>query len=146
MKLGKKAQYAILFVLYLARAGRARTSDAAGGLGLSTHFLEQVARKLRQAGVIKSVRGPGGGYELLGSPTVGAIMQAVAVQPLLTSAESSQCATSAAPEYRALGEIVGNISRAIGTELRTDASKVVRDLSVSEGKLLDSVNSQSTVQ
>lgn len=30
---------------------------------ISIHFLEQVARDLRVAGLIKSVRGPGGGYK-----------------------------------------------------------------------------------
>src|SRR5688572_10633985 len=32
--------------------------------GEQIHFLEQVARKLRVAGLVRSVRGPGGGYVL----------------------------------------------------------------------------------
>lgn len=121
MKLGKKAQYAILLVLYLARTGRARTVDAAESLSLSSHFLEQVARKLRQAGIIKSVRGPGGGYELLINPSVGQILESVSVQPVLTPSESAFCATSNSPEYRLLGEIAGNISKAISNELKSPA-------------------------
>ena len=32
--------------------------------GLSRHFLEQVARKMRIGGIIQSKRGPGGGYQM----------------------------------------------------------------------------------
>jgi len=117
MKLGKKAQYAILLVLYLARTGRARTVDAAVALSLSTHFLEQVARKLRQAGILRSVRGPGGGYELESTPTVGAILDAVQVLPVLTKDEARQYAESVNPEKRILGEIAGAISSGIAVNL-----------------------------
>ena len=35
---------------------------------LSTHYLEQLFVKLRRAGLVKSVRGPAGGYRLAKSP------------------------------------------------------------------------------
>lgn len=65
MNLTKEAEYAILFCMYLSRAGRATVGAAAENLHLSKSFLEQVSRKLRLSSMITSVRGPGGGYELI---------------------------------------------------------------------------------
>ncbi len=36
---------------------------------VSIHYLEQILNKLRRAGLIKSIKGPGGGYVLTKSPT-----------------------------------------------------------------------------
>lgn len=77
MKLNQKTIYALLFVLYLGRTGRANTYTVAQSMGLSTNFLEQVARTLRVGGVVKSIRGPGGGYELLGDPSYGQVLAAM---------------------------------------------------------------------
>lgn len=41
-----------------------RTQDLAEEMKVSLHFLEQIMRKLRMVGMVKSVRGPGGGYVL----------------------------------------------------------------------------------
>jgi Rrf2 family iron-sulfur cluster assembly transcriptional regulator len=90
VKLGMKVHYAILLVLYLQQNGQKRTLDAAKGLNLSLPFMEQIARKLRIAGVIKSARGPGGGYSVVGDPTVGQILDAIEMDPLLTDEETTQ--------------------------------------------------------
>ncbi len=65
MKLTTKLNYALLFTCYLYRTERASTATIAQDLGLDTHFLEQVARGLRLGGIVKSTRGPGGGYTLV---------------------------------------------------------------------------------
>lgn len=39
-----------------------KTQTIAEKIGSTTNYVEQVARKLRVAGIAKSVRGPGGGY------------------------------------------------------------------------------------
>jgi Rrf2 family protein len=41
-----------------------RVKDLADSQKCSMHFLEQIFRNLRIAGVVNSVRGPGGGYKL----------------------------------------------------------------------------------
>jgi Rrf2 family protein len=83
MKLGVKAQYALLFVLYLHQNGRSSTFQIAKALGISTPFLDQVARLLRIAGIVKSTRGPGGGYSVVDNPTVGQVLAAVDVGPFI---------------------------------------------------------------
>ena len=80
MKLNKKMQYAFLLTLYLCRSGRAALPGIAESLNLSEAFLSQVAQKLRKGGIVKVFKGPGGGYEINGDPTVKDIFDAV--QPL----------------------------------------------------------------
>ena len=65
MTLNKECQYATLFCLYLYRAGRTTVQTASENMKLSRAFLDQVARQLRLAGMIVSIRGPGGGFELV---------------------------------------------------------------------------------
>lgn len=145
MRLGKKVQYALLFVLYLARSGRARTTDAAVNLQLSVHFLEQVARKLRQAGIIKSVRGPGGGYELVGDVSIGTVLDAMKVQPLITQDETEALQRGNA-EHRALAEIVGKMSFNLSKALSAPVVGTQTSLAKAEGAQLDSLGSNPTVQ
>lgn len=64
MRINKDVQYAMLFVLYTKRVGRATVEGAAKNLKISKSFLEQITRKLRMGGLIKAIKGPGGGYEL----------------------------------------------------------------------------------
>lgn len=87
MKLTKKVQYGLLLTTYLARNGFSNLQNAASKLGLSVHFLEQVARNLRQAGIIGVKRGPGGGYELNKDldVTVGDVVRALGSITLISS-------------------------------------------------------------
>ena len=68
MKLTTKGQYAVAILqdIYVHSgvlgAKPVPVFETALRLGLSLHYSEQIARKLRQAELIKSVRGPGGGY------------------------------------------------------------------------------------
>lgn len=70
MKLSTKARYAVMSLVDIA------AHDTAMPLGLqeishsqeiSLTYLEQIFMKLRKAGIVESVRGPGGGY-LLSKP------------------------------------------------------------------------------
>lgn len=81
--MNRKCQYGLLFALYICRAGRATVEIAAKTLDLSKNFLHQVARELKIAGILKSIRGLGGGYELVGQPTVGAICFALSGMALV---------------------------------------------------------------
>ena len=67
MKLSTKGRYAMVALADLAMA----TEDALLSLGeiskrqdISLPYLEQLFVKLRRAGLVESVRGPGGGYRL----------------------------------------------------------------------------------
>lgn len=84
MRLGKKEQAALLLVTYLRQNGQARLQDVSDSLSLPLHYLEQVARKLRIAGIVESYRGPGGGYRLFTDPTMHHILSAVGYQTMVT--------------------------------------------------------------
>jgi Rrf2 family protein len=70
MKVNKKVELGINAVTALKKyAAPVRTQDLAAEIGTTQHFLEQVMRNLRTAGIVRSIRGPGGGYVLVPSTT-----------------------------------------------------------------------------
>lgn len=66
MRLQKSTLFALYAVLELARDTdrQLATADIATMYGISTHHLAKVMRQLVRAGMIRSVRGAGGGYRL----------------------------------------------------------------------------------
>lgn len=44
------------------------TGEIASGLGLSSSYTESILKELREAGLIRAHRGPGGGYQIRGNP------------------------------------------------------------------------------
>src|ERR1043165_3139303 len=71
MKLGTRARYAVTAMVDLARhgdEGPVPLGEIARRQEISLSYLEQLFAKLRAAGLVKSVRGPGGGYLLAHGP------------------------------------------------------------------------------
>lgn len=67
MKLGTKGRYAVMALVDLANSpvDTPKTlSEIAASQSISLSYLEQLFAKMRRRGVVKSVRGPGGGYVL----------------------------------------------------------------------------------
>jgi Rrf2 family protein len=66
MRLQKSTQFALYAALELAREPERQlaTAEIADLYGISGHHLAKVMRQLVRAGIIKSVRGAGGGYRL----------------------------------------------------------------------------------
>lgn len=67
MKLTTKGRYAVTAMLDLAlhyEQGAVTLSDIARRQGISLSYLEQLFARLRRNGLVDSVRGPGGGYNL----------------------------------------------------------------------------------
>jgi Rrf2 family iron-sulfur cluster assembly transcriptional regulator len=83
MHLSTKGRYAVMALVDLARNGRERAvslADIASRQEISLSYLEQLFARLRRGGLVKSVRGPGGGYRLARSAAetpVAAIVRAV---------------------------------------------------------------------
>lgn len=70
MRLTSKGRYAVRAMLDLAThssGNPVRLQEISTRQNISLHYLEQLFRKLRNGGAVKSVRGPGGGY-VLASP------------------------------------------------------------------------------
>ncbi|WP_207477521.1 Rrf2 family transcriptional regulator [Arenibaculum pallidiluteum] len=67
MRLSTKGRYAVMAMVDLASTGRegpVALADIARRQEISLSYLEQLFAKLRRAGLVRSVRGPGGGYML----------------------------------------------------------------------------------
>jgi Rrf2 family iron-sulfur cluster assembly transcriptional regulator len=67
MKLSTKGRYAVMAMVDLARNGTQRPvslADISTRQEISLSYLEQLFARLRRGGLVKSVRGPGGGYRL----------------------------------------------------------------------------------
>lgn len=83
MKLGTRGRYAVMALVDLARHSDGRPvslAEIAERQEISVSYLEQLFAKLRRCGLVRSVRGPGGGY-LLAHPAsetrIGDIILAV---------------------------------------------------------------------
>ena len=67
MKLSTKGRYAVTAMFDIAlhhQTGPVCLSDIADRQGISLSYLEQLFTHLRKQGLVKSTRGPGGGYSL----------------------------------------------------------------------------------
>lgn len=71
MKLSTKGRYAVMALVDLAACSDGKPvslADIAERQEISLSYLEQLFAKLRRGSLVKSVRGPGGGYLLAHSP------------------------------------------------------------------------------
>ena len=72
MKLSTKGRYAMIALVDLALASEGKLlslAEISKRQDISLPYLEQLFVKLRRAGLVDSVRGPGGGYRLARSPS-----------------------------------------------------------------------------
>lgn len=82
MKLSKKSRYGLTALVDLAvnsGTGHVALYSIAQRNGISPQYLEQVFASLRRAGIVKSIKGPQGGYLLAREPeqiTVSEILEA----------------------------------------------------------------------
>ena len=82
MKISTKARYAVMSMLELAMHDDSplNLTEISQAQGISLSYLEQLFANLREKGLVKGRRGPGGGYRLsrpTDEITVSEIMQAV---------------------------------------------------------------------
>ncbi len=82
MKISSKAQYACLAVIELARSGThglpRRVREIADAQGLPASYLIRILLQLKAAGLVRSVRGSEGGYQLVRSPAEISIGEVIA--------------------------------------------------------------------
>ncbi|MFN4058887.1 MAG: Rrf2 family transcriptional regulator [Roseinatronobacter sp.] len=97
MKLSTKGRYAMIALVDLAHApagALVSLNEIAARQDVSLAYLEQLFVKLRRAGLVESLRGPGGGYRLARTPDairVSEVLEAVeeTVSALHTGAGAS---------------------------------------------------------
>lgn len=132
MRLSKTLQYGLLFALYLCRSGRTTVESASEGMGVPFEFLTQIASKLRRYGVVKSVRGPHGGYELNGNPTVRDVFLALSTPVSLLGREELDNYRKGSTDHRALAAYVLNLNMALQPLLSRNVRNVAAELVANE--------------
>ncbi len=81
LRLSTKSQYGVRAMFEIAsgyNTGPVTIKEISEKQSVSVAYLEQILNTLRKAGIIKSVRGPGGGYVLNSAPdnvSIGAILR-----------------------------------------------------------------------
>jgi Rrf2 family protein len=101
MKLSTKGKYGVRALFEIARNyqnGPLSIKEIAERQRISLSYLEQILHRLGKAGIIESVRGPHGGYELARKPadlTIGDVVRAlegpIALSHCLEPGESRLC-------------------------------------------------------
>jgi Rrf2 family protein len=91
LRLPTKGQYGVRAMFEIARGypdGPITIKEISGRQEVSVAYLEQILNTLRRSGLIKSVKGPGGGYVLTKEPSqtsVGAILKVLEGPVAITS-------------------------------------------------------------
>jgi len=115
MKLSSKGRYAVQAVFDLAyhnEGKAAQIRDICDRQGIPARFLEQVFRDLKRAGIVRSKRGPRGGYELARPATdvrLGDVVRAVEGPTLLGASELRGRGTG----HDVLRDVLGAVTRKI---------------------------------
>ncbi|HXH08735.1 MAG TPA: Rrf2 family transcriptional regulator [Alphaproteobacteria bacterium] len=105
MKISARGRYAVRGMLDVALNSRnfpTPLADISLRQAITISNLEQLFAKLRRAGLVRSVRGPGGGYFLAKSPheiTIADILRAVE-EPLAPQAKTTDSEQEVAPGQR----------------------------------------------
>jgi Rrf2 family iron-sulfur cluster assembly transcriptional regulator len=105
VKISARGRYAVRGMLDVALNSRnfpTPLADISLRQGITISNLEQLFAKLRRAGLVRSVRGPGGGYFLAKAPqeiTIADILRAVE-EPLAPQARTSECEPEPSPGQR----------------------------------------------
>lgn len=92
MRLTTKGRYAVTAMLDLAlhsEQGPVSLADISARQGISLSYLEQLFARLRQFNLVQSVRGPGGGYKLVGETS--GISVAQVVDAVSESLDATRC-------------------------------------------------------
>ncbi len=144
MRINKNVQYGLLLVLYICRAGRTTITNASEGLRISNTYLQQIANKLKNAEVLKSFKGPKGGYELAYEVTVGDIFNALDPIALITQQESSSYVVGDV-EHRAFASLTNKIRSSINPQLNRTIRNIEKEFTVNELDMLNSLTANSVL-
>jgi Rrf2 family protein len=111
MRLQISTQLAIFAVLELtAREGRQLSvADIGEKYGVSSHHLAKVMHVMGRAGLVRSVRGAGGGYQFSGNARRTTLLDVVQLFEDLSSVEQDSRSADAPPEDQALREVLNEI-------------------------------------
>lgn len=130
MIISAKTEYACIAVLELAaRHGRGepvRIREIADAHGIPSRFLVQILLQLKSAGLVQSIRGASGGYQLAREP------EAITLLDVMTVVDAQ------------LGQISTNIERSTATTRAL--ARAWKEVAAKERELLDGVTFATLVE
>lgn len=111
MRLQVSSRLAIFAVLELtSREGRqVSVAEIGEKYGVSSHHLAKVMHVMGRAGLVRSVRGAGGGYQFVGNARRTTLLEIAQLFEDLSSVEQGAGAVDATPEEQTLGEVLNEI-------------------------------------
>lgn len=119
MAFSAKAQYALVALLELAsihsQGGTLQVGEIARRQGIPDRYLEQMLTALRKAGILRSIRGPKGGYQLARAPEQVSVADVLSC--LEGDAQAERQGDRSTDEFAVLGELELKLERALAEEL-----------------------------
>lgn len=111
MRLQVSSRLAIFAVLELtSREGRqVSVAEIGQKYGVSSHHLAKVMHVMGRAGLVRSIRGAGGGYQFVGNARRTTLLEVAQLFEDLSSVEQGAGAGDATPEEQTLGEVLNEI-------------------------------------
>lgn len=111
MRLQVSSRLAIFAVLELtSREGRqVSVAEIGEKYGVSSHHLAKVMHVMGRAGLVRSIRGAGGGYQFVGNARRTTLLEVAQLFEDLSSVEQGAEAVDATPEEQTLGEVLNEI-------------------------------------
>ena len=111
MNLQISSRIAIFALLELAAQPDRQVAVAEMGekYGISSHHLAKVMRALSRAGLVRSVRGAGGGYQFSGNARRTTLFDVITLFETMGPANTRAGAQERMPAARALRELLGEI-------------------------------------
>ena len=130
MRLQVSTHLAIFAVLELtAREGlQLSVAEIGKKYGVSSHHLAKVMHVMGRAGLVRSVRGVGGGYQFVGNARRTTLLDVVQLFEDLSSAEPGAAAADATGEEQTLSEILGEIDDVVRATLGSITIATMRKL------------------
>lgn len=130
MRLQISTQLAIFAVLELAaREGQQLSvADIGEKYGISSHHLAKVMHVMGRAGLVRSVRGAGGGYQFAGNARRTTLLDVVQLFEDANSAEQDGGAADATPEGQALRQVLSEIDDIARATLGSITIAIMRKL------------------
>ena len=134
MKLSNKGRYAILALVDVTVSGgdndEIQSRDIAERQGIPHRFLEQIFQDLKKAGLVRSKRGPAGGYRLARPAADISLGQVIAaVQgPVVLNAPSSDADAVQAATDEALTHLSKSVEHALSSLRLADVARRAEQL------------------
>jgi Rrf2 family protein len=129
MRVSAKAEYACIAMLHLARSHRnaqpVRIKAIADAHGIPQRFLVQILLQLKTAGLVASVRGASGGYQLARAPDQVALGEVISA--VVDRTQTHRPELVASPSSAAVRAV-----RSVWQQLQEEEQRLLSELTLAE--------------